>query len=248
MKFLHDCLLIKDTLVIGDLHIGYDEQFHGKAIFPGMMIDNIKEKLDGVFDYLEKQKIKVKQVVLLGDVKHDFGKISDIEWRETLYFLDYLKVKVRVGKIVIIKGNHDTILEPIVKKRDILLKEYYKVVIDGVKYCFLHGDKMFEQCLDADWLVFGHVHPAITLADKYKHEKFKCFLVGKWKRKKVVVLPSFTNIRYGFNLNNVDDDEYYKDKFFVIPNKDLKKFKVVIYNVDEKREYGFGILKNLILD
>jgi metallophosphoesterase superfamily enzyme len=31
MKFLHDCLLIKDTLVIGDLHIGYDERF-GRSV------------------------------------------------------------------------------------------------------------------------------------------------------------------------------------------------------------------------
>ncbi|MAG02737.1 hypothetical protein CMI42_05350, partial [Candidatus Pacearchaeota archaeon] len=138
IKFLHDCLLIKDTLVIGDLHIGYDEQFHGKAMFPGMMIDNIKEKLDGVFDYLDSNNYKVKRIVLLGDVKHVFSQITDIEWREVLSFFDFLKVRSRGAKLMIVKGNHDTILEPICRKRYIDLKEYYKIVIDGVKYCFLH--------------------------------------------------------------------------------------------------------------
>jgi len=244
IKFLHDCILIKDVLVIGDLHIGYDERFERSV--GQVQLENIIEKLREVFDYLDSLSIRVKKIVLLGDVKHYFGEVTEIEWRETLSLFDFLKVRSRGAKIMIVKGNHDTILGPIVKKRGILLKEYYKLVIDKEKYCFMHGDRMFEQCLDADYLVFGHIHPAITLADKYKSEKFKCFLNRMWKEKKVIVLPSFTDIRYGFNLNNVDDKDYYKEKFFIILNKDLKKFEVIIYNDDEKKEHSFGKLKNLI--
>jgi len=244
IKFLHDCILIKDVLVIGDLHIGYDERFERSV--GQVQLENIIEKLREVFDYLDSLSIRVKKIVLLGDVKHYFGEVTEIEWRETLSLFDFLKVRSRGAKIMIVKGNHDTILGPIVKKRGILLKEYYKLVIDKEKYCFMHGDRMFEQCLDADYLVFGHIHPAITLADKYKSEKFKCFLNRMWKEKKVIVLPSFTDIRYGFNLNNVDDKDYYKEKFFIILNKDLKKFEVIIDNDDEKKEHSFGKLKNLI--
>ena len=48
MKFLHDCVLIKDTLVIGDLHIGYDERF-GRSIGQ-VQLENIIEKLEGIFE------------------------------------------------------------------------------------------------------------------------------------------------------------------------------------------------------
>ena len=241
MKFLHDCILIKDILVIGDLHIGYDERF-GRSIGQ-VQLENILEKLEGIFEYINKLGVRVKEVILLGDVKHYFGEISDIEWRETLSLLDYIKVKSRGAKIIIIKGNHDNILEPIVKKRNIDLKDYYFVSIEGKKYCFLHGDKMFEQCLDADWLLFGHWHPSITLSDNYKRERFKCFLKGKWKRKNVIIFPSFSDIKYGSDLNNLKDEN---DKFSFIKYKDIIKFEVIIYNNDEKKEYNFGKLSKLI--
>jgi len=241
MKFLHDCILLKDILVIGDLHIGYDERF-GRSIGQ-VQLENILEKLEGIFKQIKDLGVRVKRVVLLGDVKHVFSGITDIEWRETLSLLDYIKIKSRGAKIIIIKGNHDNILEPIVKKRNINLRDYYFVSIEGKKYCFLHGDKMFEQCLDADWLLFGHWHPSITLSDNYKRERFKCFLKGKWKRKNVIIFPSFSDIKYGSDLNNLRDEN---DKFSFIKYKDIIKFEVIIYNNDEKREYNFGKLGKLI--
>ena len=241
MKFLHDCILLKDILVIGDLHIGYDERF-GRSIGQ-VQLENILEKLEGIFKQIKDLGVRVKRVVLLGDVKHVFSGITDIEWRETLSLLDYIKVKSKGAKIIIIKGNHDNILEPIVKKRNINLRDYYFVSIEGKKYCFLHGDKMFEQCLDADWLLFGHWHPSITLSDNYKRERFKCFLKGKWKRKNVIIFPSFSDIKYGSDLNNLRDEN---DKFSFIKYKDIIKFEVIIYNNDEKREYNFGKLGKLI--
>lgn len=245
IKFLHDCMLIKDILVIGDLHIGYGNYFYGKSDFPGSQLKDIKDKLGEVFSYLKEKNIKIKKVVLLGDVKHHFGTITDVEWRDTLEFFDFLKDNIDdKGRVIIVKGNHDNILKPIVKKRDILLKDYYKLVVDGKKWCFLHGYKLFEQCLDSDYLVFGHLHPAITLHDNYKNEKYKCFLKGKWKNKEVFVLPSFSSVSLGYDLNDIGEN--LNSKFFVVPNKSLKNFEVVIYNNDEKKEYNFGKLNGLI--
>jgi metallophosphoesterase superfamily enzyme len=294
IKFLDDCLLIEDTLVIGDVHIGYDSQFHGMAVFPNVQIENIIEKLEKVFENLESEKFKVRKVVLLGDVKHDFGGISDIEWRDTIRFLDYLKSKV--GKIVVIKGNHDMVLSPILEKRGIKLKDYFKVKLkNGQRVWFMHGDKMFKQCLDdstdrqldrqtrgkkiakvlkggigrvnggenvekedinKDIFVFGHLHPAIVLNDEYKSEKYKCFLEGEWKGRRVFVLPSFSSASLGFDLSEVDklnerervsrSGRKIKGKFFVIDGKDLKKFRVVVYDNKENKEYRFGRLGDLI--
>ena len=243
ITYLHDCLLIKNTLIIGDLHLGYDEQFHGKAVFPGSQLEDIIKKLDKVFEKIEYLKIKLDKIILLGDVKHDFGVITDIEWRETLMFFDFLLKKVDAKcKIIITKGNHDNILMPITKKRNILLKDYHKMTINKIKICFLHGNKLFKQCLNSDYLVFGHLHPAITLSDNYKNEKYKCFLKGKWNKKNILVLPSFTNVSYGYDLNNIN---HKNDNFFFIPYKELKKFEVIIYNDKEGKEYNFGKLKKL---
>jgi len=195
-----------------------------------------------VFEHIDGMDVRVKRIILLGDVKHNFGEISEIEWREVLSFFDYLEVRSRGAKLMVVRGNHDTILEPICKKRDIELKEYFIIEIGGKKYCFLHGDKMFEQCLNTDWLLFGHWHPSIKLSDNYKQERFKCFLKGKWKMKNLIVFPSFSDIKYGSDLNVMED----KHDFSFIMFKDLKKFNVVIYNNDEKKEYDFGKLKDLI--
>ena len=258
IKYLHDCLLMEDILVIGDLHIGYDSMFNGKAIFPGMQLEIIIEKLEGVFDFLKKEKIDVKKIILLGDVKHDFGEITDIEWRETLKFLDYLKNKGK--KIIVVKGNHDTKLNPILRKKGINMKDFYVVEVggggDGKKVCFFHGNKLFEQCLDNNnkVLVFGHIHPAITLYDEYKSEKFKCFLKGKWKKKDVYILPSFSTSSLGYNLNDLREGKGFHNKVHKVfnqvpnrvPNKIIEKFEVIIYNNKEKKEYMFGKLRGLI--
>lgn len=240
IRYLHDCILIqKKILVIGDIHIGYDEHFDGKAIFPGMQLDEIREKLDAIFNYLKLEGIIIKKTILLGDVKHDFGSISDLEWRETLTFLDYLQEKSQ--EIIIIKGNHDTILDPIVKKRNIQLRNYYRVNICGNALGFFHGDKMFKQCLDKQTthIFFGHLHPAIILEDRYKSEKYKCFLQGKWKGKQVFILPSFSSWSYGFDVSQRSDK-----KFFVIDQKDLMNFEAVIYDFREHASYNFGKVKN----
>ncbi|MBS3093835.1 metallophosphoesterase [Candidatus Pacearchaeota archaeon] len=240
IQYLHDCILIQNQiLVIGDIHIGYDEHFDGRAIFPGMQLDEIIDKLNGIFSYLKSRDILIKKIILLGDVKHDFGQISDIEWRETLQFLDFLKKNSE--EVVVIRGNHDTILEPILYKRDIKLRDFYKLKINGKNICFLHGNKLFKQCLDKQtaYLFFGHLHPAIVLEDPYKSEKFKCFLEGTWKNKQVFVLPSFSSWSYGYEITEPNDR-----KFFVIDHKTLLSFNVILYDSREQIPYNFGKVKN----
>ena len=233
IKFLNDCLLIKNILVIGDLHIYNNKNFYE---------NNIKDKIDEIFIYINKENIKIDKVVFLGDVKHNFGKIDNLELNKIISFLNYIKNKLNNIKIIIIRGNHDIFLNFVLKKINLKLKDYYKIIIDNKKYCFLHGDKILNDCLDADFLILGHLHPAITINDKYKYEKYKCFLKGEIDGKKIIILPSFNDIKYGYNLNFIDKNE---NNLF-ISNKQLKEFEVIIYNNNEKRDYNFGKLKELI--
>lgn len=248
IKFLHDCLLIHNSvLVLGDLHIGYEEHIAEKGIFPRIQLKEIIEKLDSVFWNLSMKGISIKQIIILGDLKHEFGGISDVEWSETLAFLDYLDKKIvktdKKNRIILIKGNHDNIIGPIARKRDIRVVDFYKYK----KICFMHGNKLHGKCLEkADVLIIGHLHPAITLSDDYKKEKYKCFLHGKWKRKEVYILPSFSPIGFGYDLIDINRIKNKNDGFLIIKDNLLKNFDVIIYNNKENKEYNFGKLKKLI--
>jgi len=253
IKFLEDCLLIDNSiLVIGDMHIGYEEHIFEQGLFPRMQLKQILEKFDRLFAELKKEKIKLKKIVLLGDLKHEFGGISDSEWRETLQLLDYILNKCK--NIVLIRGNHDNILGSISKKREIKIKNFYKIKIKNVEICFLHGNKLFKPCLNTKKnrqdiqtgvLIMGHLHPSVTLRDNYKSERFKCFLVGKWKNKEVYILPSFSPISFGYDISSLKSSDEI-DGFIIVDERSLRKFEVLVYNHKEDKIYNFGEVGKLI--
>ena len=241
IRFLNNALLIdNEILVLSDTHIGFEEHIIEKGIFPNIQLKEILSDLNEIFEKLGREKIVLKKIIVNGDLKHEFGGISDSEWREVLELLDYLSK--RCEEIILIKGNHDNILAPIAKKKKVRLENYYTYK----DICFMHGDRMYNNTLtnkDVKTLVLGHLHPAINLSDKYKKEKYKCFLKGNWKKKQIIVLPSFSNISFGYDLNSLLDKN---DKgFLIVPAKTLKTFDVLIYNKKEDKIYDFDVLKRL---
>src|SRR3989344_578828 len=139
IKYIGKCLLVneegKRILVVGDLHLGWEESLNRPGVFVSR--EMFKEVME-YFDLVFKKIGNVDEVVLLGDVKHVFGKIISQEWKDVLGLFDYLEKKC--GKIVIVKGNHDVILEPIVKKSNVELRDFYSVG----DFCFAHGEKNLE--------------------------------------------------------------------------------------------------------
>ncbi|MBN2052058.1 metallophosphoesterase [Candidatus Woesearchaeota archaeon] len=181
-------------LVIADSHIGFEESLNKQGVLiPRLQFSEITKHLDTVF-----KDIKPELVVMLGDIKHEFGIISRQEWRDTLSLLDYLMEKA--GKVILIKGNHDTILGPLAEKKNLAIREYF--LVDN--YLFCHGHKLFDE-KSADWkksktIIIGHEHPAISLRDGPRVEKYKCFLLGKFKNKKLIVMPSFNFVTEGTDI------------------------------------------------
>lgn len=241
IRFFNNSLLIDDEiLVFGDFHLGVQEHLGG---LPNLQLKEIMNNLREIFSLIDKLKIKLKKIIVLGDLKHKFGEISDFEWRESIRLLDYFIEKVGRKNIILIRGNHDTILKPIAKKRKLQLENFYtyKDIV------FMHGDKNYKEILKDKKIkifILGHLHPTVTLTDKYKRERYKCFLLGKWKRKIIYILPSFGGAGPGCNLNK---EGYFKyvDSLFV-EEKSLRNFEIIIYNNENKKEYYFGKLKDLI--
>ncbi|MBX4211955.1 metallophosphoesterase [Candidatus Pacearchaeota archaeon] len=194
ITYLGKCLYIeekgKKTLAVGDLHLGYEESLNRAGIF--VLRTQFKEMIEE-FNEVFRKIGKVDSVILLGDVKHHFGSILKQERNDLLALLDYLRDHSK--EVIIVKGNHDTVLEFIARERDIQVRPFY--IYES--YCFMHGDKDFEEIHErkVDYWIVGHVHPAVTLIDGVKSEKYKCFLEGEYKGKKVIIVPSFFDISEG---------------------------------------------------
>jgi len=214
------------TLIIADLHIGYEEMLNEKGILvPRTQFKEMKKELEILLE-----QTRPRRIIINGDLKHEFGKISHQEWHETNEILDLL---LSYAKVILVKGNHDTILQPIAEKRGLEIMQFYHVK----EICILHGDKIISnlETNKAKILIIGHEHPAISLTEEFKKEKYKCFLLGKWKEQKLIVMPSFFSITEGTDINN----EKLLSPYL---HQDIDNFDVFIIG---DQVYKFGKLKKL---
>jgi putative SbcD/Mre11-related phosphoesterase len=216
-------LIYEDNLIIGDLQLGYEEHLQRKGILlPKFQLKSILEKLEKIFN-----KVKVKRVIINGDIKHEFGSILNQEWTDSLKLFDFLSKKVE--EIILIRGNHDVMLGPIAKKRNIKIIDSW----EDDKVTIIHGHKIPEKLNEI--VIIGHEHPAISFEEK-PSEKFKCFLVGKYKKSKLIVTPSFHDLTEGSDIT--------KGKHLSpFLKKGVKNFNCYIVSEDKVR--FFGKVKNL---
>jgi len=228
MEIADLALYFKATLVIADVHIGYEEALNKQGILvPRLQFDEIIKRIGGILNKLKHKKIE--RIVVNGDLKHEFGTISEQEWRNTLKFIDLLSK--HCNEVVLIKGNHDTILGPIAKKRNVKIADSLAVG----KVLIIHGNKVPDNIKTYDTILIGHEHPAISLKEGPRVEQFKCFLKGKYKGRNLVVQPSFNSMLEGTDL--------LRDKILSpFLQQNLDNFKVYVV---EDKVYEFGKLNNL---
>lgn len=221
----------KGILAIADLHLGYENMLKQEGIdFPLKQLEQSKKDIEKIILKIGKEKIK--KIIILGDLKHHFN--FDVgEKFEVRNFLKFLEKFVSEENIILLKGNHEKI--------ELDRREYKFFHIEG-DIAFVHGDQLLLNILDKDvkTIVMGHLHPALNISDKpgIKKEKYKCFLVGKWKKKDVIILPSFFSFREG-----TDPREDYEGDYSFIPKKDLLKFEAFV--VGEEGVLSFGKLERI---
>ena len=218
------------TLMIADVHIGYEEVLNKKGILvPRIQFEEMAKRLGKIFGRLKNRKIE--RIIINGDLKHEFGTISEQEWRNTLKFLDLLAK--RCNEIILVKGNHDTILGPIARKRNVKVAD--DMLVGNILVA--HGDKIPKKEIigKVSTIIIGHEHPAISLKKGPRIETYKCFLKGKYKGKNLIVQPSFNTLVQGTDI--------LEDKILSpFLNQNLDNFEVFVV---EDKVYNFGILKNL---
>jgi putative SbcD/Mre11-related phosphoesterase len=188
-------LYTSKTLILSDFHIGFEESLNRQGVFvPRMHYKGIIDRLEHIFAVLKQAKKSVRTIVITGDLKHDFGRIGKQEWRDVMRLVDYLLRKS--PRLVLIKGNHDVQLGPIADKHGIELVPDYRVE----DILVIHGDVVPKTLTGIKTIVMGHEHPAITLRAKGRSERYKCFLKGAYKRRTLIVQPSFNLLTEGTDI------------------------------------------------
>jgi len=221
--------LVKENIIIfSDFHLGYEEAMaRSGVLLPRYQFKDTEERLKKIF---EKIGIKLKAIIITGDLKHEFGTINRQEWRDVNSILNLFGEYT--DKIILLKGNHDPLLPSIVKRKGITLRNSYRLK----DFLIMHGDILPKNEVKEKVIIMGHEHPAISVSDGITTERVKSFIKGKWKDKIIIVLPSFNLVTEGTDVKS--------DRLLSPFLKDVSNFEAFAVPEFDKVLY-FGKIKNL---
>ncbi len=179
------------VLAVADLHLGLVDEYRERGIV--LPQDQLKSTLNMLSEIL--RSVSCKTIVLLGDILHSFGapgKKTLRDLRELAFFLG------QHARVVFVRGNHDRMHMVMEKTLGIRTTPAYY----AADVCYCHGDSVprTKRYRESRAVIIGHVHPAVALRAGGRSETYKCFLFGKHGKRKIVVLPSFTDVHQGTDI------------------------------------------------
>ncbi len=224
-----------DMLVVADLHIGYEGALQEQGIYlPITSYPKMKQAIERM-----QQATQAQNILIDGDLKHEFGGASRQEWRETLDLLSFLKKKFE--EIRVVRGNHDNYLIPILKKEKI---ELYDPHYREDSYLFMHGHKQSSEVYDEDveTVILGHEHPAITFREEFGvKRKFKAILYRETDLVSIIVLPVLSPLMTGNEMNGIERNKLLSP---YLKQAEIQEFIPIIVD-QEAGVYKFPRLKNI---
>ncbi|MCR4404237.1 MAG: metallophosphoesterase [Candidatus Acetothermia bacterium] len=185
----------RKTLVIADLHLGYEEALRlaGVALPPGHL-----RKVEARLERLLSRAGPVERLIINGDLKHRFAPLSRYEEREAVALLRFLGR--RFAELILVRGNHDKNVESLLRAAP-QLQVREALVEDGL--VIIHGDREPSpaELAAAESILIGHDHPAVGLRSRAgRVEAYKAFLLGEYRGRRLLVQPSFNLLVCGTDL------------------------------------------------
>jgi putative SbcD/Mre11-related phosphoesterase len=213
----------KKSLVITDLHLGFESNLSLNNIFLGKnkTVIEITKEIEEII-----KKTKPDSLILLGDVKSGIKSITKTEWETVPIFFE------RINKLIdtiLVPGNHDANIEKLIPN-GITLASSKGIIIDDI--LLTHGHTMpSENFSQVNTIVMGHVHPVFFQEDSLingervwvsiKCKKQKIFS-SKSGELEIIILPSFN--RYFYTTQK----KFYKKSIAPILEKmDVLQAKIV---------------------
>ncbi len=206
------------SLVISDIHFGFEAELAERGIRIPSQTQRIRELLISLVD-----ELGIQRMVFLGDLKHQVPLSSWIEWREMPEVIR--KLAEREIELILIPGNHDGGVGEILG--DLVRYESSKgVLVEGERKIYLlHGHAWpSPEVLEAELVIMGHLHPVVSLrtdVGSVVRRKVWLYLRGdksvlseklgvKPKRRgkiELLVLPAFNPILSGLSVNSLPPKE-----------------------------------------
>lgn len=220
------------TVLVTDFHLGYESVLREDGIsLPAFQKEKLLDRLANI-----KNRYDPDSLIVLGDFKHNFGRIGSQEFKELLDIMDYL---MEDSSLIMIKGNHDNYLENYTNMKGVPLYEE-KIVLDGMTLTHGHLDVRCKGLL-----IMGHEHPAIEIKDEVGSTlKYPCFLYNP--KCKVLVLPAIDPLSEGrdviesnyFFSKNLDHLDPYDFHVYAISEDGLLNFRRVRDVIDSQVDFG----------
>jgi len=139
------------SLIVSDLHIGFESKFASNEIFLGKNT-TIDETITCIEQLINSSK--ADSLILLGDVKSSIKFISKSEWDEVPKFFKKMKEK---AETIMIPGNHDANIQRLIPE-GVALASATGLVLENI--LLTHGHVMpSDNFSHVDKIIMGHVHP-----------------------------------------------------------------------------------------
>lgn len=228
----------RHTLVLADLHLGYEESMHRQGVLlPETRFEDLFQRFERVCSSLRvSAEARLDCLIVNGDLRHAFGPLNDAEWRELNAFFE--RVSPFCRRLIVIEGNHDPTMTVFAKRfSNVEIRAEYR----QQGWLYVHGDKIPTLHETTSHIVIGHEHPALSLQDPVtgRRERFKAFLKGAFRERTLWVLPSCNTLIPGTDLS--------KEGVFSPILRESGRQNCEAYVRDDRgRIYAFGALQQLI--
>jgi putative SbcD/Mre11-related phosphoesterase len=197
-------IIDKKILIIADIHIGIEYELRELGL-------NISSQTNKIIDRLKNlcEKFNPKDIILLGDIKHNIPSSPFQERRDVKKLFDTIR---EYGNIHIIPGNHDGNISKI-SSDDISIHSSSGFKIHDIG--FSHGHRWPKSdILDCEYFIMAHTHPKIMLTDRLNYKTFEpCWLKAEFSEGKfrdkfkiekmpdVFIMPAFNHLCGGIAVN-----------------------------------------------
>jgi len=194
----------KKILVFADLHIGIESELRAKGLSTPPQTPDMTNRLLELFE-----KYKPKEIIILGDVKHNIPSSTYSERRDINKFLETIK---NYGKVHVIPGNHDGNIKNF-SPAEIVIHPSEGLLLENIG--FVHGHRWpSEEIMQADQIIMAHTHPTVMLIDRLEHKSFEsCWVKTSFDKSKiaekypnssnpqVLIVPAFNPLCGGIPIN-----------------------------------------------
>ena len=197
-------LINKKILVVADLHIGIESELREQGINTASQTQTMTNRFVSLC-----KKYKPKEIVLLGDIKHNIPSSTIQERKDVKNFLETIQP---YGIIHLMPGNHDGNIQKI-SPSSIIIHPSDGFVLENLG--FVHGHRWpSEEIMQCEQIITAHTHPTIMLTDRLGYKTFEpCWLKGKTIESKlkekypdskdlqILIIPAFNPLCGGISAN-----------------------------------------------